>query len=245
MHAAARAAARCAVRAAAGASRAARALSSAAVRPSAPHSPPRAASARWRPLAAAPLAAAVAAVAFAALSEPRFGERFAARAFSAAAASAPLPPRWRVLPVTGDGRCLFRSVVQATAAAAGAPLLDAAAELAAADALRSAAVDELVRRREQYEWAIEGDFDAYTRAMRAPYAWGGEMELLMASLVLRAPIAVVMAPPGEAPRVIGTYGEEFGGTPARVLFHGAGHYEALLPEREEGAAVQAAPRARL
>jgi len=67
----------------------------------------------------------------------------------------------------------------------------------------------------------------------------------MLTHVLRAPVAVYMADAAGL-RCIGTYGEEYadqqeGGAgtgqeeqctapwPVRVLFHGAGHYEALLP----------------
>ena len=144
-----------------------------------------------------------------------------------------------MLRIEGDGRCLFRSVVQAHAHASTGSLLGAAAELAAADALRARAMDELVRRRDEYSWAVEGDFEAYVAAMRRPHAWGGEMELLMAAQVLRAPIAVAMAQPQL--RVIAAYGDEFaakGQRIAHVLFHGEGHYEALLAD-------DAAPRARL
>ena len=195
---------------------------------------------RWRSLAAAPLAAAtVAAVAYSlsGRASPLVITRAYATPAAAAAASA---GGFRVLRIAGDGRCLFRSVVQAHAHASTGALLDAAAELAAADALRSRAMDELVRRRDEYAWAVEGDFGSYVDFMRQPHAWGGEMELLMAAQVLRAPIAVAMAQPVEL-RVIATYGEEFRAEQARVahvLYHGEGHYEALL-------ATDVTPRARL
>jgi OTU domain-containing protein 6 len=156
-----------------------------------------------------------------------------------AAAAASSAGGFRVLRIAGDGRCLFRSVVQAHAHASTGVLLDAAAELAAADALRSRAMDELLRRRDEYAWAVEGSFEEYVAEMRRPHAWGGEMELLMAAQVLRAPIAVAMAQPQL--RVIATYGEEFGAEQARVahvLYHGEGHYEALL-------ATDVAPRSKL
>jgi hypothetical protein len=74
------------------------------------------------------------------------------------------------------------------------------------------------------------------------WSLAGEPEILMLTHVLRAPIAVYMADAAGL-RCIGTYGEEYankeeGGEeeeqcaapwPVRVLFHGAGHYEALLP----------------
>ena len=201
--------------------------------------PPAGAAMRWRSLAAAPLAAAtVAAVAYAlsGRASPLVVTRAYATPAAAAAASA---GGFRVLRIAGDGRCLFRSVVQAHAHASTGALLDPAAELAAADALRARAMDELMRRRDEYAWAVEGDFESYINAMRRPHAWGGEMELLMAAQVLRAPIAVAMAQPEL--RVIAMYGEEFAAEQAQVahvLFHGEGHYEALL-------ATDAQPRARL
>jgi OTU domain-containing protein 6 len=63
----------------------------------------------------------------------------------------------------------------------------------------------------------------------------------MLTHVLRTPIAVYMSH-ATGVKNIGTYGEEYTGQaaeaaeaacgaawPVRVLFHGAGHYEALLP----------------
>ena len=151
---------------------------------------------RWRSFAAAPLAAAtVAAVAYALSGRSPLSVTARAHASPGAAAASPAGG-FRVLRIAGDGRCLFRSVVQAHAHASTGALLDAAAELAAADALRARAMDELARRRDEYSWAVEGDFEAYVAAMRRPHAWGGEMELLMAAQVLRAPIAVAMAQPG-------------------------------------------------
>ncbi|CAL5322004.1 unnamed protein product [Camellia sinensis] len=44
-------------------------------------------------------------------------------------------------------------------------------------------VDELLTRRKETEWFIEGDFDAYVERIRQCYVWGGEPELLMASHV--------------------------------------------------------------
>ncbi|CAL5325518.1 unnamed protein product [Camellia sinensis] len=46
-------------------------------------------------------------------------------------------------------------------------------------------VDEVLTRRKETEWFIEGDFDAYVERIRKPYVWGGELELLMASHLLK------------------------------------------------------------
>ncbi|KAI7988105.1 OTU domain-containing protein [Camellia lanceoleosa] len=46
-------------------------------------------------------------------------------------------------------------------------------------------VDELLTRRKETEWFIEGDFDAYVEIIQQSYVWGGELELLMAFHVLK------------------------------------------------------------
>ncbi|CAL5398648.1 unnamed protein product [Camellia sinensis] len=46
-------------------------------------------------------------------------------------------------------------------------------------------LDEVLTRRKETEWFIEGDFDAYVERIRKPYVWGGELELLMASHLLK------------------------------------------------------------
>ena len=171
--------------------------------------------------------------------------------------------------VAGDGRCLFRSVAAAMELArAGARASDAEA-LSLADALRARACDELVARREDVEWFIEGDFETYVERMRNPWAWGGEPEILMLARALRTPIEVFVVVEGENAsareggelRSIGRYGEDEeeeedgdeeeeeeggeeegasggaeGGGGVAVLFHGAGHYEALTRCDDDDAA---------
>jgi len=158
--------------------------------------------------------------------------------------------QYEVHRVTGDGRCLFRSVAAATAVAShsragggGGRRQSEAEETVEADRLRGAAVDALVARRDEVEWFVEGDFGTYCRAMRMTSAWGGEPEILMLTHVTASPIEVFMVDRGGGGmRSIAHYGkEEYGeaqngdgeeeGPGDRVgiavLFHGAGHYEAL------------------
>jgi hypothetical protein len=52
-------------------------------------------------------------------------------------------------------------------------MLGAEEELREADRLRQRAVAELVARRSETEWFIEGDFDDYVTTMAAPHTWGG------------------------------------------------------------------------
>ena len=158
---------------------------------------------------------------------------------------------YEVHPVAGDGRCLFRSVAAARAVRGDSSTSSGgggggaggggygrrqseAEESTEADRLREAAVDELIKRRAEVEWFLEGDFDRYCAAMRQPRAWGGEPEILMLTHVLKEPIEVFMmeeTPDRGALRSIAHYGEDEykgqEGVGVAVLFHGAGHYEAL------------------
>ena len=137
---------------------------------------------------------------------------------------------FEVYPVVGDGRCLFRSIAVGRALAEIGERAEEMQEVIEADVLRAAAVDELRERREDTEWFIEGDFEQYCARMQAPSTWGGEPEILMLTHVLASPISVFMEASGEL-KNIGTYGEEYAATAQynnlSVLFHGAGHYEAL------------------
>jgi OTU domain-containing protein 6 len=102
-------------------------------------------------------------------------------------------------------------------------------------------MDELQRRRSELEWALETSMDTYIASMLRPTTWGGEMELLLSSHVLRRPVAVAMRQSDGTLRFIATYGEEYGqerrkppgesvasDSKLNVLFHGAGHYEGLV-----------------
>lgn len=143
---------------------------------------------------------------------------------------------YEVFPVVGDGRCLFRSVAVARSLSERGERLGEKEELAHADALREAAVNELLERRDETEWFIEGDFDDYCARMRRPSSWGGEPEILMLTHVLASPISVYMESDGL--RRIARYGEELYLNEPQfanlaVLFHGGGHYEALLVNEED------------
>lgn len=156
--------------------------------------------------------------------------------------------------IVGDGRCLFRSVAHGACLrfdtgfwSAKPPRQIEHEQRVMADMLREEAVDELVRRREEAEWFIAGNFTAYVRRMRQPHTFGGEPELAMLSHVLQHPITVYMARMenehggggggGGGVTVVAKYGEEEYGTtvdtgvknvPIRVLYHPARrHYEAL------------------
>ncbi|XP_057768821.1 OVARIAN TUMOR DOMAIN-containing deubiquitinating enzyme 4-like isoform X2 [Salvia miltiorrhiza] len=134
-----------------------------------------------------------------------------------------------VIGIPGDGRCLFRSVAHGACIRLGNPAPNEDAQRELADELRARVADEFIKRREETEWFIEGDFDKYISQIRKPHVWGGEPELLMASHVLQMPITVYMRDEDSGGLIsIAEYGQEYGkDNPIRVLYHGYGHYDAL------------------
>uniref|UniRef100_A0A5B7BSM8 Ubiquitin thioesterase OTU n=2 Tax=Davidia involucrata TaxID=16924 RepID=A0A5B7BSM8_DAVIN len=92
---------------------------------------------------------------------------------------------YRVTGVPADGRCLFRAIAHVACLRNGEDAPDENHQKELADELRAQVVNELLKRREETEWFIEGDFDTYVKRIQQPYVWGGEPELLMASHVLK------------------------------------------------------------
>ncbi|KAL5709604.1 ubiquitinyl hydrolase 1 [Ranunculus cassubicifolius] len=139
--------------------------------------------------------------------------------------------KYRVIGVPGDGRCLFRAVTYGACLKCAEELPNENGQRELADNLRARVVDELLKRRKETEWMIEGDFDMYVESIQRPNAWGGEPELLMASHVLRVPISVFMIDRRSKELLnIANYGhDEYGKEelPIQVLFHGYGHYDVL------------------
>ncbi|GAA0157898.1 cysteine protease [Lithospermum erythrorhizon] len=138
---------------------------------------------------------------------------------------------YKVKGVPADGRCLFRAIAHMACLRNGEEAPDENLQKELADKLRAQVVDELTRRREEAEWFIEGDFDAYVKRIQQPYVWGGEPELLMASHVLKAPISVFMSDRSSSELTkIANYGEDYkkdDESAINVLFHGYGHYDIL------------------
>ncbi|XP_008240824.1 PREDICTED: OTU domain-containing protein At3g57810 isoform X2 [Prunus mume] len=144
---------------------------------------------------------------------------------------------YSIIGIPGDGRCLFRSVAHGAYLRAGkaAPAESLQRELA--DDLRARVADEFIKRREETEWFVEGDFDTYVSQIRRPHVWGGEPELFMASHVLKMPITVYMYDEKAGGLItIAEYGQEYGKeNPIKVLYHGFGHYDALrIPGKNGG-----------
>ncbi|XP_065856389.1 OVARIAN TUMOR DOMAIN-containing deubiquitinating enzyme 4-like isoform X3 [Euphorbia lathyris] len=148
---------------------------------------------------------------------------------------------YSVIGIPGDGRCLFRSVSHGACLRAGQPAPSGTLQRDLADNLRARVADEFIKRREETEWFVEGDFDTYVAQMRKPHVWGGEPELFMASHVLKMPINVYMYDQNAGGLIsIAEYGQEYGkDNPIRVLYHGSGHYDALqIPGRKDAHMVR-------
>lgn len=138
---------------------------------------------------------------------------------------------YRVTGVPADGRCLFRALAHGACLQNGEEAPDENRQKELADELRAQVVEELLKRREETEWFIEGDFDAYVKRIKQPFVWGGEPELLMASHVLKTSIHVYMKDRSSGiVTKIAIYGEEYEKEkefPINVLFYGYGHYDLI------------------
>ncbi|PON91650.1 OTU domain containing protein [Trema orientale] len=143
---------------------------------------------------------------------------------------------YSVIGIPGDGRCMFRSVAHGACLRSGKPAPSESLQRELADDLRARVADEFIKRREETEWFVEGDFDTYVSEIRKPHVWGGEPELFMASHVLQMPITVYMHDRDAGGLIsIAEYGQEYGKeNPIRVLYHGFGHYDALQIPRKKG-----------
>ncbi|XP_071720971.1 OVARIAN TUMOR DOMAIN-containing deubiquitinating enzyme 4-like [Rutidosis leptorrhynchoides] len=143
---------------------------------------------------------------------------------------------YSVIGIPGDGRCLFRAVAHGACLRSGKPAPNESLQRELADELRANVADEFVKRREETEWFIEGDFDSYVSQIRKTHVWGGEPELLMASHVLKMPITVYMNDKDSGGLIsIAEYGHEYSKEdPIKVLYHGFGHYDALhIPGKKD------------
>lgn len=138
---------------------------------------------------------------------------------------------YKITGVPADGRCLFRAIAHMVCLRNGKEAPDENRQRELADELRAQVVDELLKRRKEIEWFIEGDFDVYVKRIEKPYVWGGEPELLMASHILKTTISVFMLERNSEKLLnIATYGKEYEQdekSSIKVLFYGYGHYDIL------------------
>ncbi|XP_031275928.1 uncharacterized protein LOC116134390 [Pistacia vera] len=144
---------------------------------------------------------------------------------------------FKVIGMLADGRCLFRALAHGACMKSGEEVLDENRQRELADELRAQVVDELLKRRKETEWFVEGDFDAYIKQIQQPNVWGGEPELLMASHVLKKLISVFMMDQRSGNLVnIANYGEEYRKdkeNAINLLFHWYGHYDLLETSPDE------------
>mmetsp|Transcript_32202 Transcript_32202/g.60495 ORF Transcript_32202/g.60495 Transcript_32202/m.60495 type:complete len:239 (-) Transcript_32202:460-1176(-) len=150
-------------------------------------------------------------------------------------ASGPRPTdeKLREIRVSGDGRCMFRSV--ALGLAANKNVILGGKETEEADQLRMAchsAMCTSVKRRNDFPEAVmavkvEQPIETYCKRIQKSNFWGGEAELLVLSKMLKAALKVyIRNPQGQGYVCIQEYGREFdksnGGKrkPVRLLFNG-------------------------
>eukprot|EP00246_Nothoceros_aenigmaticus_P015638 TRINITY_DN6627_c0_g1_i3.p1 TRINITY_DN6627_c0_g1~~TRINITY_DN6627_c0_g1_i3.p1 ORF type:complete len:241 (+),score=33.67 TRINITY_DN6627_c0_g1_i3:112-834(+) len=158
---------------------------------------------------------------------------------------------YTVRKVIGDGRCMFRALVQGMASNKGLHL-HSGEETQEADQLRLAVMDALCRndkRRRLYEEAliaitVEESLKRYCQRIPSSDFWGGESELLVLSRMCSQPI-IVYIPESEAKGgakwgsgfiPIAEYGSEFtkaskdrkARKPVRLLYNGSNHYDLLI-----------------
>eukprot|EP00890_Picochlorum_soloecismus_P001585 jgi/Picsp_1/2427/NSC_05888-R1_cysteine proteinases-like protein len=120
----------------------------------------------------------------------------------AVATSCSAATEWNVYRVSGDGRCMFRALVQGEMLSVGGEereavcVLSVEEEVVKADELRARICDELLLRREDVEPFLESRVEDYVRCMRMEKTWGGEPELVMAAHVLQRKVVVYMLKSG-------------------------------------------------
>lgn len=156
----------------------------------------------------------------------------------------PSPPSLRIVPVRGDGRCLYRAIAKNLANRDGRRLSENL-ERADADALRNIAWRAIcVDRSKEFiaKHVIEGKFSTYCAQMRSPSFYGGEPEMLALADVLKIPIKVyLLLDRGQLKNIV-TYGEQYASKKKRssrrkasssgairLLYANGNHYDALLP----------------
>ena len=154
------------------------------------------------------------------------------------------PPELRIVPVRGDGRCLYRAIAKNLASTDGRRLSEDL-ERADADYLRKVAWKTICYdRSKEFEakHVIEGSLKAYCAQMRNPTFYAGEAEMLALTDVLKRPIQVYLRSSRGELRNIQTYGQQYAAiktpkgrrkvtkiVPAiRVLYTNGNHYDALL-----------------
>jgi len=102
--------------------------------------------------------------------------------------------RYSVIPITGDGRCLFRAVVRGRAIDEGYDLLEDL-ERKEADRLRCLVSETMRRQAVDFAAAciVEGDIYEHCSKLLDPNFYAGEPELLVLTHIVEAPVWVYIA----------------------------------------------------
>ena len=162
---------------------------------------------------------------------------------------------YRVVKVTGDGRCMFRSLAIGLAHVRNENI-GAKEERVEADRLREAVLEQMcksdLKRNAHPEASMaikyeNGGIGEYCKRIQREDFWGGETELLVIAKLIQRPIMVYLpariaknASSSSGYVCIQTYGEEFRErkskktgkmierAPVRLLYNGETHYDLLI-----------------
>jgi len=145
---------------------------------------------------------------------------------------------FRIMKMKQDGRCMFRAIAYGLNKNQGQVITDQEIEKEA-DELRLACRDALCRskdRRKQFSDAVyaletEDTLPKYCQRMSKTDFWGGNVELLVLSKMLKVPLVVYLedATGGHGYRPIAKFGEDFKTRrPVRLLYINGNHYDLLL-----------------
>lgn len=161
------------------------------------------------------------------------------------------PGRFKVHKIIGDGRCMFRATVRSLALHKGV-FLRSREEMEEAEQLRQACHEALCRTsqrskdfpdaRKQILYGY-GDIRQYCSQLARPTFWGGEVEMMVISKMLKIPI-FVYTPTDESKtdgiqetfKITAKFGEKYlarrsgqhGRLPVNLLYTGGNHFDLLI-----------------
>ncbi|MBY0307588.1 MAG: hypothetical protein K2Q09_02500 [Phycisphaerales bacterium] len=128
----------------------------------------------------------------------------------------------RLVPVAGDGNCLFRAIALQVYGTAEAHVI-----------LRRRCMDFIENSRATFEPFTGASFEAYVAnkrkdGMESPLAWGGHVEVQAISEMFSTPIEIYDAEQGQAVNIF-HQGYRTDEVPVRLSYHHGNHYNALIP----------------
>lgn len=158
--------------------------------------------------------------------------------------------KFKVHKIVGDGRCMFRATVRSLALHKGI-FLRPREELEEAEQLRQACHEALCRTssrskdfpdaRKQILYGY-GDLRQYCSELARPQFWGGEVEMMVISKMLKIPIVVYTADESKQQhdqgfKVTAKFGQKYeaspkkgkkGRLPVNLLYTGGNHFDLLV-----------------